>query len=100
MNDYMIFMHDDVLEPAIANDGARWGQYMASLRASGQFDGGSAMGPGVLIRKGAEHHAASTTLTGYLRVRAEDIDAAKKFIAGNPNYEAGGTVEIRALPRT
>ena len=39
-------------------------------------------------------------LTGYIRVRAESLDQAKSLLAGNPLFEAGGTVEIRELPRT
>ena len=35
---------------------------------------------------------------GFIRVRAADIEAARHFLAGNPVYEGGGTVEIRELP--
>jgi hypothetical protein len=38
-------------------------------------------------------------LTGYIRVRAESLNAARALVAGNPVYEAGGTIEIRELPR-
>jgi hypothetical protein len=38
-------------------------------------------------------------MNGFIRVRAEDLTAAKKFLIGNPIYEAGGTVEIRELLR-
>jgi hypothetical protein len=33
-------------------------------------------------------------------VKAESLDQAKTLLAGNPQFEAGGTVEIRELPRT
>jgi len=39
-------------------------------------------------------------LTGYIRVTAATIDEVKSFLTGNPHFEAGGTVEIRELPRT
>lgn len=39
-------------------------------------------------------------LTGYIRVSADSMDQAKSLLAGNPHFEAGGTVEIRELPRT
>jgi hypothetical protein len=39
-------------------------------------------------------------ICGYLRVRAENADVARRFLVGNPVYEAVGTVEIRELPRT
>jgi hypothetical protein len=42
----------------------------------------------------------STHLTGYVRVSADSLAHAKSMVAGNPHFEAGGTVEIRELPRT
>ncbi|WP_198120195.1 hypothetical protein [Massilia rhizosphaerae] len=100
MNEYILFMHDDVADAAIATDEQRWTQYMSALRASGQFDGGSAIGKGMVFRKDRAGQAATTTVSGYLRVRAENAEAAQRFLVGNPNYDAGGTVEIRELPRT
>ena len=38
-------------------------------------------------------------LTGYIRVQAESLADARRLLEGNPVYEAGGTIEIRALPR-
>jgi len=99
MNEYILFMHDDVLESTIANDEARWGQYIEELRASGQFDGGSSIGDGAVFKKNCVSQAAPLTVTGYIRVRAENMDAAREFLNGNPIFEAGGTVEIRELPQ-
>jgi len=99
MNEYILFMHDDAVDSALANDSQRWGQYITTLRASGQFDGGSAIGSGTLLRKGGAGQAAPTDITGYIRIRAESFDAAQRFLIGNPVYEAGGTVEIRELLR-
>lgn len=99
MNEYILFMHDDVLESTIANDEARWGQYIEALHASGQFDGGSSIGDGAVFKKNCVSQAAPLTVTGYIRVRAENMDAAREFLNGNPIFEAGGTVEIRELPQ-
>jgi hypothetical protein len=33
-------------------------------------------------------------------VQADSIDDARRFLEGNPVFEAGGTVEIRELPRS
>jgi hypothetical protein len=33
-------------------------------------------------------------------VKAASLEEAKSLLAGNPHFEAGGTVEIRELPRT
>ena len=45
------------------------------------------------------HQALRPHLSGYIRVQAETLEAAKKLLEGNPVFEAGGTVEIRELPR-
>ncbi|HEY8949824.1 MAG TPA: YciI family protein [Rhizomicrobium sp.] len=86
-------MHNDV-----ATSGGDWESYLRSLRERGAFDGGSSIGAGAAFRKsgGAE---ITETLGGYIRVRAESLEAARECLNGNPVYEAGGTVEIRELPR-
>ena len=38
-------------------------------------------------------------LSGYLLVQAESIDDAKKLLQCNPVLNAGGTLEMRTLPR-
>jgi hypothetical protein len=100
MNEYILFMHDDVLDPQIADDGARWEQYISFLRASGQFDGGSSIGAGTLFNKHQADQSAPTSVSGYIRVRARNINEARVFLTGNPTYEGGGTVEIRELVRS
>lgn len=98
MKDFILFMYDDATDAALANHGERWGQYFSSLHASGCFEGGSSIGPGMLFRKGQGERPSTPELNGFIRVRAEGLAAAKKFLSGNPVYEAGGTVEIRELP--
>jgi len=39
-------------------------------------------------------------LTGFIRVAADSLEDAQGLSAGNPVSEAGGTVEIRELPRS
>lgn len=99
MNDYLLLMHHDSTNPLIANDSALWEQYFRALQQSGCFDGGSEIGDGFTFRKTGAPGASCRQLTGYLRVRAASLEAAKSFLAGNPIYEAGGTIEIRELPR-
>lgn len=77
-----------------------WPIYFTKLRAAGVFDGGSAIGGGSCERKAGAAPPVTTHLSGYIRVKAKDLADARKFLAGNPVYEAGGTVEIRELPRT
>jgi hypothetical protein len=99
MTDYIFFMHDDAIDPAIANDSGRWSLYLAGLRQSGQFAGGSSIGGGACFRQDGSAGPAPSALSGFIRLRAENLAEASAFLSGNPVYEAGGTVEIRELPR-
>jgi hypothetical protein len=94
MPDYILFMHDDA-----APGPQDWEPYFKRLRASGAFQGGSAIGDGVCARKTGATPPVTTHLAGYIRITAQDLDDARTFLEGNPVYEAGGTVEIRELPR-
>jgi hypothetical protein len=98
MNDYILIMHDDATDRD-GQHGKNWPEYLSTLRQSGEFGGGSSIGPGECVQKGMAPRPASGALTGYLRVRAESLEGAKRFLVGNPVYEAGGTVEVRELPR-
>jgi hypothetical protein len=95
MNDYILFMHDDA--PAAAPEA--WPEYLSRLRDSGCFSGGSSIGDGLCVNKQGSSPPIAAQLTGYIRVQAESLADAQRFLAGNPVYEAGGTIEIRALPR-
>ena len=96
MHDYILFMHDDV--PPSADRRREWDAYLATLRAAGAFQGGSAIGGGVCASK-----RGSTPLTahlsGFIRIQAADLTHARELVNGNPVFEAGGTVEIRELPK-
>lgn len=95
MPDYILFMHDDALSAEES-----WEPYLGKLRRSGCFEGGSAIGHGLCLRKWGTPPEVTTHLTGYIRVTATGIEQAKSLLAGNPHWEAGGTVEIRELPRS
>ena len=95
MNDYILLMHDDAA-PAAPE---KWARYLELLRGAGRFAGGSSIGAGICARKDAAPRAITTHLAGYIRITALDLDDARTLLAGNPVYEAGGTVEIRELPR-
>ena len=96
MADFFFLMHDD----AIAEDASAWGAYLATLESAGALRAGSAIGDGLCVCKAGPAPAITTHLTGFLRIEARDLDHAKTMLTGNPVYEAGGTVEIRELPRT
>lgn len=95
MRDYFLLMHDDATGPIEG-----WDAYLRRLRAAGVFEGGSAIGGGVVARKSGTPAPLAAHLRGFIRITARDLDHAQEFLDGNPVYEAGGTVEIRELPRT
>jgi hypothetical protein len=95
MNEYLLLMHAG----APGDSAHTWPAYFATLQAAGVFEGGSAIGGGVCVSKAGTVADIARQLVGYIRVRAESVDAARSLLAGNPVYEAGGTVEIRELPR-
>lgn len=95
MTDYIFFMHDD--GGVVAEDA--WGPYLEGLRSRGQFGGGSRIGGGVCVTKRAAAAKITRHLAGYITVQANSLDEAQELLSGNPVFEAGGTVEIRELPR-
>ena len=97
MADYMLLMHDDEADTGISQD---WGAYLEKLRSAGVLRGGSAIGPGICVRRRGVAPGITAHLTGFIRVDARDIDHLRELLTGNPMLEAGGTVEIRELPRT
>ena len=96
MNDYILFMHEDATSP-VSDDA--WEPYFARLSAAGAFAGGSAIGGGEAVRKHLVPAAVTAQLGGFIRVTADSLEAAKALVVGNPVYEAGGTVEVRHLPK-
>jgi hypothetical protein len=99
MNDYILFMHDDPNDGKV-DRGDEWACWFAKLRQAGVFQGGSAIGGGICVSKAGTAPDITPRLSGYVRVRAESLDRARGLVPGNPVYEAGGTIEIRELPRT
>lgn len=95
MPDFILLMHDDA-----EVDDAAWQPYIAALIERGCFQGGSAIGDGLALRKQGAPEPLLSGLAGFIRVSADSLDQAKTLLAGNPVYEAGGTIEIRELPQT
>lgn len=95
MADYILLMRDDAVP-----DEAAWEPYLSKLRQRGVFQGGSEIGDGICVRKRGAAPPPTRHLCGFIRVNASDLDEAKLLLIGNPVFEAGGTVEIRELPRS
>jgi len=96
MSDFIFLMHNDAPDEREAD----WDAYLGKLGASGHLRGGSAIGGGVCARKDGAIRQVTAHLTGFIRVEAAGLDEVRCLLEGNPVYEAGGTVEIRELPRT
>jgi len=100
MPDYLLLMHDDARDSGSEPTGDGWSRYIEALQASGNFQGGSAIGDGVCARKAGAAPRITRHLSGFIRVGAENLDHARSLLVGNPVFEAGGTVEIRELTRS
>lgn len=99
MADFMYLMHND--ETSSVTDGSSdgWSEYIGKLRSDGCFRGGSELGQGKYVRKQLEAPEIHDRLIGYIRIEAANLAEAEAKLEGDPVYEAGGTVEIRELPR-
>ena len=69
-----------------------WDTYAEKLIESVKLRGGSSLGRGVRVCKGKNDGECS--ITGYMRISAENLSEAKLLLEGNPLYEAGGCIEI------
>jgi len=99
MNDYIFLMHNDAKDDQCNRDD-EWDAYFTKLTQAGVFQGGSAIGGGVCAAKAESVPQITPHLSGYILVQAESLKHARELVNGNPVFEAGGTVEIRELPKT
>ena len=96
MRDYILLMHNDGGDTK-SDD---WNTYIDRMNQSGNFEGGSSIGGGVCISKTGVSNVITKYLSGYIRIKAMDVEHAQELLQGNPVFEAGGTVEIRELTRS
>lgn len=97
MREYILLMHSDT---ASAESGSDWDAYIGRLHEAGCFRGGSVIGAGQSFRKDGLPGPVAAHISGFIRIEAADLEAARALLPGNPAFEAGGTVEIRELPIT
>ena len=100
MADFILLMHGDSTRADSDSSDDAWGPYIQKLKASGCFEGGSAVGGGVCVNKAGTSVELSKRIVGFITVQARSLEHARELVDGNPVFEAGGTVEIRELPRT
>jgi hypothetical protein len=99
MPDFILFMHRDVSPAGAGPAPADWSAYLARLEQAGVLRGGSSIGDGICMSRSSSPPAITQHLSGYIRIQAESLRHARDLVQGNPVFEAGGTVEIRELPR-
>ena len=97
MAEFILLMHNDAEGP---EGGRSWATYLDHLGSVGALRGGSAIGNGLCLRRDKVSSDITSHLVGYIKIAARDMDHAQKLVANNPVYMAGGTVEIRELPRS
>lgn len=97
LRDFVLLMHSDTERSGTPDE---WTIYFKRLRESGRFQGGSTIGSGECVRKAGPPGQLHSSLGGYIRVLARDLEDAKALVSGNPVFENGGTVEVRELPET
>ncbi|MGI9479319.1 MAG: hypothetical protein ACR2PI_21635 [Hyphomicrobiaceae bacterium] len=95
--DYILLMHNDATAVV---DTAGWQPYLQHLQSVGRLRGGSAIGGGTSFRRNAPPAPISDKIVGFIRIDAENMAEVEALLVDNPVYEAGGTVEVRALPKT
>lgn len=97
MADFLLLMHNDY---DLGGQSEDWQTYLHALGSAGALQGGSAIGRGICLRRTGTVPEISRHLVGFIKIEARDLDHARELIRGNPVYAAGGTVEIRELPKT
>ncbi len=96
MAEFMLLMH---ALPDGDSENA-WETYLEKLGQSGHLRGGSVIGDGKCFVKNGIAPEVTAHINGFIRIDAASLEEAATLLEGNPVYEAGGTVEIRELPRT
>jgi len=76
----------------------RWMQWFGGLGSS-VTDFGNPFGPSVALNHEGVEGDATSELTGYTILEAEDLGAARGLVSDCPVFAAGGSVEIyEAMP--
>ena len=70
---YLFLMHNDTTTTGNESLANAWAPYLAALRASGNFEGGSAIGTGLCMRKYGAIPSVTRHLTGYIRISANNL---------------------------
>ena len=98
MRDFILIMHNDA-EPKNDVADATWASYFENLKKQGAFVAGVEIGEGLCMVKMKPAPPPMSDWGRYIRIQARSMRDAAQLVEGNPVFEAGGTVEVRALTR-
>lgn len=83
---------------------AKWMAWIGKLSAAGQYVSGEPLLPGGKLISGADRIVADGPYTegkevvgGYFIVQAKDMDEAIALTADYPDYETGGSIQVRQV---
>ncbi|MEL6657619.1 MAG: YciI family protein [Bacteroidota bacterium] len=82
----------------------KWFAWHSKMEGAGILKGGEALAPNLVRITGPDRTVTDRTATelkelvgGYFIVSVEDVEAAKQVAQDFPDYDLGGTVEIREV---
>ncbi len=105
----LIFHGDDEIyrqmsPEAMQTDIQKWNQWIGGIAGQGRLTGGDALlptgrtlrGTGRVVSDGP-YTEGKEIVSGYLIVSASSLDEAVEMAQGCPNFDTGGTVEVRPV---
>ena len=96
MTQYLLLIQNNAKTQATPGE---WDRFFNTARASGTFEGGSALGDRVLV--GDTQSALSTRhIAGYMRFDSDDRGEILELLKQHPVGLHGGSVELCEMPTT
>lgn len=96
MSQYLLLIQGNATSPIAP---AEWDRFFAAARASGFFQGGSAVGQREFLGNTVSGRSTAH-ITGYMRFDAADKQPLLELLKLHPVVLHGGTVELCELPKS
>ncbi len=93
--EYITFMHGNSDGKATPDE---WNTFFELARDSGLFRGGSEIGERFTV--GRDAPVVMSTVAGYMRFDADDLDELLALLQNHPTILHGGTIEVCELPKS
>ncbi|GHC11122.1 hypothetical protein [Cerasicoccus arenae] len=95
MKQYILFIHGNAKTQSTAEE---WETFFCAARASGLFNGGSAIGERCML--GEPSAPSSDHIVGYMRFDAENKQQIVDLLKQHPVLVHGGSAELCEMPKT